>query len=205
MREPDFLPDWYPRARRRRRAVVLQAWATLLAALGVGLWLLVARTSVKSAQASLSNLDGELSAARAQLDQLSQLRTLKAQLVEQDRLLADLGLPVDLARLLGEVGRCLTPRMSLTSVTAQTDERLRQVGAASLANRGKGGPPPALDRTLRVVVVGVAPTDIDVATFFAALNGVDFIEQASIRRSEEKIKDNRRMREFEVEFGLSLN
>ncbi len=203
MREVDFLPEWYPKARRRRRAVVVQAWATLLAALGVGLWLLVARTSVRSAQASLSNLDGELSSAKTQLDQLNQLRGLKAQLVEQDRLLADLGLPVDLARLTAELDRCMAPRMALTSLAVNTEERLRPVDAGAM--RGKAGPPPPIDRTLRVSVVGVAATDIDVATFFAALNAVPFFEQANIRRSEEKIRDNRRMREFEVEFAVDLN
>ena len=204
MREIDFLPEWYPRARRRRRALAAQLYATLLAAAGIGVWLLIARGTAKSAEASLSNLDAELAGARVQLDQLNQLRGLKAQLVDQERLLTELGLPVDAARLLNELDRCLTPRMALSSVTAQVEEKLRPLEATASAGFGKK-PPQPIDRRLRVAVIGVAPTDIDVATFFAALNGVPFFERANIRRSEEKIRDNRRMREFEVEFSIDLN
>ena len=38
MRELEFLPQWYPQIRRRRRLVHLQAWLTLVL-IAVGLFL----------------------------------------------------------------------------------------------------------------------------------------------------------------------
>ena len=56
MRELEFLPDWYPQARRRRRLVHLQGWLTLLLIAGMGTHLLMADRNIAVAEGSVGVL-----------------------------------------------------------------------------------------------------------------------------------------------------
>ena len=77
MRELEFLPDWYPQMRRRRRLLALQVWGTLTLAAGLGLWLLLTTRNVAIAQQSLSALTGDLDHTQGQLKQLDELVALE--------------------------------------------------------------------------------------------------------------------------------
>ena len=80
MRELEFLPDWYPRLRRQRRRVVLQAWVALLVVAGLALWLTLARRNAGRAEAALNAFEVQVLQTEKERRQLEdQLRT-KAQL-----------------------------------------------------------------------------------------------------------------------------
>ena len=46
MREVEFLPEWYPAVRRRKRMVAMQAWATLILICVLGLWTVMSQQRV---------------------------------------------------------------------------------------------------------------------------------------------------------------
>ena len=64
---------------------------------------------------------------------------------------------------------------------------------------------PQMDRRLKVKLVGVAPSDVDLANFLAGLTQVPFFEQVSIAYARDKVEAGHILREFEVSWSMGLN
>src|SRR5437868_1133194 len=70
MRELEFLPAWYPQARRRLRIFRIQACSALLLIVGLAIWVLLARHNLQSAYGALASVDAQLAQSLLELDQL---------------------------------------------------------------------------------------------------------------------------------------
>jgi len=202
VREVEFLPDWYPQIRRRRRIVTVQAWATVIVVAGLTLWMTLSRRSVSAAEAALSSIDGRLTQSRAELKEVEVLETLNRKLGEQAQVLAKVGPHVEAARLLATLDEVMPKSMALLEVSFITDEQrpatLADVRAAQEKDR-------AVQRRLNVKVGGVAPTDVEVAEFLTRLTARPFFEEVRMTRSKPRVDNGRLMREFEVLFSMDLN
>src|SRR5271170_7280852 len=95
----EFLPAWYAQSRRKKRVVLLQFYMTLVLALGLGLWMLLIRRNTVAAAASLDQINQQVSETHSELRQLDDQVRLKDQLMDQQRVVDSLGVPVDVARL----------------------------------------------------------------------------------------------------------
>ena len=54
-------------------------------------------------------------------------------------------------------------------------------------------------------LVGVAPSDVDLANFLTGLTGVPFFDNVAMTYSKDKAQEGHLLREFEVTFSLNLN
>jgi Tfp pilus assembly protein PilN len=203
MRELEFLPAWYPQARRRKRLVVLQVYMTLLLGGGLAAWMLLVSRNTRAAGASLSDINIQLSQTQSELHQLEEQVTLKNQLLVQRQIVERLGLPVEMSRMLSTLDQKMPPEMSLTDLSFETQEQLKVV--STLAGARSAGRGDNIDRKLRIRLEGVAPTDNDVANFLAGLTNVPFFEQVTMTYSRDRSDNGHVMREFEVTFCLDLN
>jgi hypothetical protein len=61
------------------------------------------------------------------------------------------------------------------------------------------------DRKLKVKLVGIAPSDVEVANFLAGLTGRSFLDQVAMTYARDRVSDGRVMREFEVTFVINLS
>src|SRR5438093_13195175 len=100
MREPEFLPDWYPKVRQHKRHVALQAWITLILICGLGLWMLLVQRNVYARQAQLSMLTSDLSRSEVDLQRLEDLLQLQRQYGQQDIISARIGRPIEIRRVM---------------------------------------------------------------------------------------------------------
>lgn len=206
MREPEFLPDWYPKLRRRRRMVLLQMNMTLVIAAGLAAGFFLLQRNVRMADAALQQLGGQMSQTQSDLAKLNELLELQKQWGKQAQIASKLGIHVGAARLLATLDTLMPPQMSMLDISLQTEEQLSpaaQVSALAAARAAQSDQP--IDRRLRVKLLGVAPTDEDVANFLARLSTVSFFEQVSMSYSRDRVERGHTMREFEVTFTLTLN
>jgi Tfp pilus assembly protein PilN len=203
MRELDFLPEWYPQSRRRKRIVLLQGYMTLLLAAGLTTWFLLTQRNTLAAAATLADLNRQISQTHQEMHQLEEQVALKNQLLIQRQIGEKLGLPVEMSRLLYTLDHNLPPQMSLTDLSFDTQEQLKvanTLAAARVATQGDN-----IDRRLHVRLDGVAPTDDDVANFLTGLARVPFFDDVAMSYSRDGTENGRVMREFEVTFSLNLN
>src|SRR5882757_7262049 len=113
MRELEFLPSWYPQMRRRRRIAALQGWLLLMVAAGLAAWMGLAQRNVHAAESTMSLLQQQLDQTHAEQNILAQQLELRKQLQEKEQLIASLGFPVQMTRLLQTLDSAMPKEMSL--------------------------------------------------------------------------------------------
>jgi Tfp pilus assembly protein PilN len=202
MRELEFLPDWYPKLRRRRRMVVIQAWLTVVMALSLALWLFMAHRNTHEKQAQISRLEGQLAQTHSELRQLDELLDIKRQLQVQEQVISKIGVHVEVTRMLAELDRLMPKEMSLLDLKLDTLEQPRKVDNVVAAMAAKDEP---MDRRLLVHLWGVAPSDLDLANFYGKLGDVPFFDHVAIGESADFADNGHLMRKFELTFMMDLN
>ena len=168
MKEIDFLPDRIKSQRARRRRLMLQGY--LLAACGVALAGLgyVLQTRVQAAQAELAMLQSRGSEMNQQLQMRGQLADQLSELMIKQRIEEQLGRRASTLDVLGELQRVMPESMALTNLSMETVEV--RLPAKPAKPGGKGAE--ASDRLVkrvRLVITGIAPSDVDVANFIGQL------------------------------------
>jgi hypothetical protein len=216
MREIEFLPDWYPRAQRRKRIVLLEGWLLFLLILGLGSWMLLAQRNVFGAERSLSSLKGQLDQMHTEQRMLDEQLVLRKELQAKEQLLASLGYPVEMTRLLQTIDSIMPKATSLTEFGCETEEQVKPVAGntpavgahAGYRDRNRDGQPQQqqqIDRKLRVRIVGVAPSKLDLANFLAGFANVPFFQQVAVTYARDKSEAGHVLCEFEVTFCMDLN
>jgi Tfp pilus assembly protein PilN len=203
MRELEFLPEWYPQSRRRKRIVLLQGYMTLLLAGGLIVWLFLAQRNTQSKAATLAGINSQILQAHQEMHQLEEQVALKGQLLVQRRIVDKLGMPVEMSRLLDAIGEALTPQMGVTDLSFDTQEQLKVATSPGVARVPPQGD--NIDRRLHVRLDGVAPTDNDVANFLTVLSRVPFFDDVAMSYSRDQTENGHLMRDFEVTFSVNLN
>jgi Tfp pilus assembly protein PilN len=199
MHDLEFLPEWYPQARRRRRLVLLQGWLTLVLIFGMGAYLLLVERNIAVAEDSLRILKGQLSQTDAQLAEMDKLDVMRRQLSQQNQILSRLGLYVEACGLVHRVDALMPRQMAVTGLRLDNEEKL-DTSAIQAAKAEQ-----VVDRRLKFAIQGVCPTDVDLANFMTQLAAERFFEQVNITYAREKSENGHVMREFEITFTINLN
>jgi Tfp pilus assembly protein PilN len=200
MRDMEFLPDWYPQTRRRRRLVVLLGWLTMVLVGGMGAHKVLADRNIAAADKALLSLRGQLDQTNAQLVEMDKLDSMRLQLKQQEQVVSRLGFYVYATKAVDTLDRLLPKQMSLTGMQLENEEKVD----TSAIQQAKGGEA-AVDRRLKVRIQGVCPTDVDLAEFMTELSTIKFFDQVSVTYARDKSDNGHVLREFEVSFVLNLN
>lgn len=200
MRDMEFLPDWYPQTRRRRRLVVLLGWLTLVLVIGMGTHRVLADRNISAADRALNSLRGQLDQTNAQLVEMDKLDAMRQQLKQQEKVVSRLGFYVYATRAMDTLDRMLPKQMALTGVQIENEEKTE-----SSAIQQAKAEDPAVDRKLKIRIQGVCPTDVDLADFMTQLSTVSFFDQVSVTYARDKSDGGHVLREFEVSFVVNLN
>jgi Tfp pilus assembly protein PilN len=201
VRELEFLPDWYPQTRRRRRLVILQAWLILVLVAGMASWVALKDRNNTQAERVLAVQCEQLAQTYAQLAEVDKLDSLRRQLRQQEAVVSRIGFAIDACKAVNALDERMPRQMALTGIVLENEERADH--SAFAPARGPGGEPP-VDRRLRVRVQGVCPTDVDLANFMTQLSTVPFFDAVNNTYAREKAENNRVMREFELTFSVNL-
>ena len=201
MRELEFLPEWYPLSRQRRRIVILQGWLLLTLIAGMATYLGISERDVQTKIESRVTLQAQLEQTNAQLAEMDKLDIMRKQLRQQEQVVSRLGFYVYASKAIETLDALMPKQMALTGVQIDNEEKVDN----SADQQAKGTSEAAIDRRLKIRMQGVSPTDSDLSIFLNQLAAVPFFEQVSVTYLREKSENNHVMREFEVSFSLSLN
>jgi hypothetical protein len=206
MREVEFLPPWYPKVRQRKRAVMIQTWATLALVTALGIWMLLAQRNVQAKEAELTVLRTDLNQSEVQVQRLEDLLQLQKELGRQDSIFAKIGRPVESTKLITTLEQLMPRDMALINLTLESEDAPAKVsgGGGSIASRARQQKSVATDPKLRLRLHGVAPTDMDLAEFLAKLTSKPFFKQPELLYAHERIDSGHVMREFELCFLMDL-
>jgi len=201
MRDMEFLPDWYPQTRRRRRLVVLMGWLTLLLIAGMGMHRLLVDRNIAAADKGLRSLREQLDQTNAQLVEMDKLDSMRQQLRQQQNIVSRLGFYVNACKAIDSIDGLMPKQMSMTGMQLENEEKVD----LSAIQQAKGNGEVTVDRHLKIRIQGVCPTDVDLANFMTQLSTIAFFDQVSVTYARDKADNGHVLREFEVSFMLNLN
>ena len=202
MREVEFLPEWYPKVRKRRRVLALQAWVTLILVCGLGLWMLLVQRNVRAQELTLTHLSNDLRQSETECQRLDDLLAMQRQLGQQDQIFVKIGRPIESTHVITTLAEIMPPDMALLGLSLDSQEQAvpSRTGLAARAQAEKKEKESKLNFRLH----GVAPTDVDLAEFLAKLTARPFFKRVELIYSHERQDAGRVMREFEVAFAIDL-
>lgn len=204
MRDLNLLPVWYPRLRRKRRLFVMQLGvsATLVASM-VGWWVWSYR-QLNASRAQLVSTRDKLSEKQEEVAQLEQIVRLQGELVSKQRVMSQIGLPVEQSRVLGDLIEAMPEETWLTSINARTEERRLTAAELGLTSSRARGELPTT-RRLTIRVEGLALSDADVMALFSTLSTNPVFEQVKLGGSSEVQYMGRAVRRFDMSFQIRLD
>jgi hypothetical protein len=203
MRELEFLPQWYRLTRQSKRAVAWESWVLLVLIGALSSWTILARSNEQIKQTTLSMRQGQLDQTHSEERMLAEQLRLRQDLQEREQIIASLGLSVEMTRLLQTLDAVTPKELSLTDFKCDIEETPRALGTNVAAVQIPAEK--RMDRRLKVKLVAVAPSDVDLANFLAGLTDVPFFDQVGVTYSHYKSEDGHIFREFEVTFSMDLN
>lgn len=211
MRELEFLPGWYPRLRWRRRLMRWQLYLSLVLLLGLGMGMVRFNAALSNERQRVGWLSDKLKDTRQVLAKLDELEKLDTQLKTQQRVVEKIGLHVEATRIVNALEGAMSKDMSLLNLSMEVFEQqrkpasLKELSATVASSAGKEKAPPLVDRTLKVKVQGVAPTDVELGNFLNQLRNNSLFETVNMNYARERAQNGHAMREFEVLFSVNLN
>jgi Tfp pilus assembly protein PilN len=200
MRDLEFLPDWYPTLRRKKRIVMLEGWLGIVVILGLGLWVTLSARNIETKEALLNTRQGQLRQTNYELQKLNELESLKRQMSDQAQLLNRLGPNVPIGRLIDVLAQMMPREMALIEMTIGFQEQARAPMLLVAAN----GSEPTINRDMNVELHGVAPSDVDVGNFMINLATIPHYAGTGMTTVDAHDQGHS-MRDYKISFTVNLN
>jgi Tfp pilus assembly protein PilN len=219
----NFVPNDYIQQRQSSRANLM--YLTLLAALlgGIGVTFSVIKMRQSVVGRELAAINAKMMEAKEQITQLEELKTKGKTMMKSMVMTAELLEPVPRSVILA----CLTNNMpsGVSLLEMQLVEKENKVLAAPAAKSAATAAPAkttqyqsaaaknqkaAAPETKTVLVTnleieGIAPSDIEVASFIASLSGSILLDSVELVQSKEQDIDGVKFRQFRLRTSLKPN
>lgn len=207
----NFVPDDYVQQRKASRANVLYLML-LLAMLGaIGITFGFIKMRQRSVQAELAQLNQRMATAQQQIAQLEELKTKSKTMMKTMVMTAELLEPVPRSIVLASLTNNLPSGVSLLDFKLNEKElqTVRPAAKSSQYQNKKAAAKQEPEVTKKVEtdleIRGVAPSDIQVASFIANLSGTILFDQVSLVESKEIEVENIKYREFKLKAQIKPN
>lgn len=206
-----FLPEDYLAKRVARRTNVICVTLFAVVMCGVIAAFFVTDRQRSEIRAQQAQVNQRFEEAARLLDQLEKLQTQKQQMVRKAKVASALVERVPRTLLLAELVNHMPTTLSLTEMKLETEtvraarrpttaiQRQRQASAKAKAQAQEDDV--AVPQTqVTVRMVGVAPTDVEVAQYITALSAHPLFEDVVLQYAEQTRIDDQEMRKF----GMAL-
>jgi Tfp pilus assembly protein PilN len=207
MHNIDFLPrrikqQRWKRRRRVRQTVVVFACLALLVAVGF-----LRQQGVREVQAEWERLDRQVTQVHSQLSLREALEQEWSELIRKQQISEQFDTRLTARDVLAELGHRLPESMALTDLSLEADSVLLDPAEpASVLNASSGRPmqvaPPATSRQritrIRLVITGLAPSDVDIANFVGQLASSPLFEDVNMGYTREIQFQGKTARQFKA-------
>lgn len=211
MTKIDFVPDDYVQQRESSRAnmICLILFAAIMG--GIGATFTVIKMRQKDVQDDLNVLNQKMQKAQQQITQLEQLTNKRKTMMKTAVMTAELIEPVPRSVLLACMTNNLPSSVSLIELKVDTEEI--KVAAPAVKKKSQFDKASAEAAEKEVViqkpiimttieVEGIAPSDIDVAKYIAALTESILLEGVGLVESKELEVEGIKFRQFKLNASL---
>lgn len=209
----NFVPNDYIQQKQSTRANSL--YLILLAAVlgGIGVTFSILKMRQRSVESELAALTAQMQQAKEQIAQLEELKAKNHTRMKVMMMTAALLEPVPRSILLASLTNNLPSGVSLMAlkleeketktITAAPAPRAKGKSAAKKSATAEKTPPPAPESEVFIELDGVAPSDIEVASYIANLSTSILLQDVQLIESREQMIDKFKYREFKLKARLA--
>ncbi len=211
----NFVPNDYMEQRQSSRAnlLYLMLLTAMLGAIGVTFGFIKMRQH--SVQAELANLNSRMSKAHEQIAQLEELKTKSKTMMKTMVMTAELLEPIPRSIILASLTNDLPSGVSLTELNLNTKEikTYKPINKAAATGSQYAGKSAAQSQTAEAEIKtetglnlkGIAPSDIQVASYIARLSQSILLDNVELVESKELEIEGIKFREFCLKAMLKPN
>jgi hypothetical protein len=220
MNASSFLPEDYlaKKAERRTNIISLTLFVVVLFAV-IGAFLVTNR-QWNSVEKQVATINNAYLQAGEQLEELKELEQQKEEMLRKAEIVAAIVEPVPRSILMAELINRMPERLGLVEFELRSEKvKAARVAGPRPASTGRHnqGPTRGLTRQqaadqvqkieapkfeVKMVMKGMAPTDLEVSRYLAELNAYSLLDNVTLEYSEEKEFDGQMMREFKINMKL---
>lgn len=196
MENLDFLPERTRVQRRRRVFLIRQGYLTVLVVAVLAVIGYTRQGSVQKAQAALDNVNSQQTQLQRQVSLRQDLERQLGEFQVLKRINDDLGSRVSALDMLAELDKILPRNMALTNLSfeaVQVQETLKQNDPARATNGNT-----ITVKRVRLMLTGIAPTDLDVANFIGQLSASPLLEDVNMGYTRTVEHQGHLAREFQA-------
>ena len=205
MRDVDFLPERIRSQRERRKRLLRQGYLLATCVLLMVVLTYVRHGRIRQARAELAVLENRSADMAHQIAQITPLEKQMGELFIKKRIGSELGSRTDTTAVLAEMCRLMPANMVLLSLELKTLEvkadPAARVNARPTAREGAGAD--ELVKRVRLVLTGLAPSDVDVANFIGQLCTSCLFEDVNMGYAKSIAFRGRVAREFQASCYLA--
>lgn len=198
MEHVDFLPERIKVQRSRRRRLIRHAYLLGLGALVLAVVAYARYDRIQTAQAELAMLNEAAANVKNQSARREDLETQLQDLMVKKRVEEHFGSRISAQLVLAELQRQLPPNTCLTRLELDTVD-IAPPGRPGERARGMtvgAAPRGEVIKRLRLVITGLAPTDMEVANFIGQLSTSPLFEDVAMGYAKQVTVDAHLAREF---------
>ncbi len=207
MNEIEFLPDRIRRQRDRRGRLVRTGYLLAACVLAMIALTVIRHYRIAAARADLASLGERAANVERQVGAIAPLERQMADLLIKKRIDAQLGSRADCTAALAELCRIMPPNLALSTLELETvdvredPEQTRGAAVHRSARLAVAAGPRRKGRAvrrLRLVITGLAPSDVDVANFIGQLSASCLFEDVNMGYARTVNFHHRTARQFEA-------
>lgn len=210
MNEINFLPQSFLEAQNRRQRLFREI-TILVGMVLIGLALFAGQSGrVMSIRNQVERKSEELAAAQLRSTEVAKLKAQQQQLKLQLAVHDGLAMPLNMSSILATISHVLPPRMALTEITCSSDApKLDLSDLKPSATKKKAAKKKTIvkapERVMQIQVMGLSPSDVDVANLVGALSANPIFQNVKMRYAKSAAIDKVMAREFRLEMEVSLD
>ena len=217
----NFVPNDYVQQRQSSRANSLYLILLIAVLAGIAVTFSVLKMRQRSVQAELTSLNSRLNQAKEQIAKLEELKSKSNTRMKVMMMTATLIEPVPRSILLACLTNNLPVGVSLTALTMEEENKPKSARTSPVKSRAadkkragykKQAKESVADEVIqpeeadvKLEIQGLAPSDIEVASYIANLSGSVLLDQVQLVQSEECDVDGIKFREFRLTAHIRSN
>ena len=216
MKKVDFLPEDYIEKKAQQRANVICLCLFLVVLAGVGCGFAITEKRQGRIDTRVEEVNGQMRKASESLKQLDVLETKRTEMMKKATISASLMEPVPRSLLLATTTNDLPTGVSLTEFelvsknvksksTSSKSGRSRNKKSRKTSNAKSGASQVTVEPVkwnTTIEIVGISPTNIQVAGLIANLNKSSLFAEVNLIYSEEHVVQEENVRKFKLEVIL---
>ncbi len=213
----NFVPTDYIEQRQSSRANILYLMLLMAMIGAIGITFSFIKVRQRSVAAEMDGLNVRMAQAKEQITQLEELKVKGKTMLKTMVMTAELLEPVPRSIILASLTNSLPSGVSLLDLN-MVEKELKPVATTPARSTAKPAPGKksdtakagAADEPERKIetsleLMGIAPSDIEVASYIARLSGSILLDQVELIESKEQVIENVKFRQFKLKATLKPN